>query len=330
MAEGARRMRDVLVLGGSGFIGTRLTQVLMEEQIPVRVGDLRRSEAFPHIWTRCDVRDAESVARAAADCDAIVNLAAEHRDDVFPISRYHETNVDGASNVCAVAEHLNIAKIVFTSSAAVYGFQPNAVNENGPLEPFNEYGRTKLAAERIYRNWYNQDSKRTLVVVRPTVVFGEGNRGNVYNLLHQIASGRFLMVGSGENVKSMAYVENVARFLAYALSLAPGEYTYNYVDGPDMTTRQLVHHVRNCLGKPGSIVSFPKPVAMAGAHALDAVARITGRSFPISAIRIRKFCENTQFRAERAASSGFIPAFSLAEGLMRTIHSEFSELLAHH
>ena len=77
------------------------------------------------------------------------------------------------------------------------------------------------------------DLKKTLVIIRPTVVFGEGNRGNVFNLMNQIAKNRFMMVGSGTNRKSMAYVENVAAFLEYSLSFQSGLHVHNYVDKPD-------------------------------------------------------------------------------------------------
>ena len=55
-----------------------------------------------------------------------------------------------------------------------------------------------------------------MTIIRPTVIFGEKNRGNVYNLLKQIASGKFLMIGKGQNRKSMAYVGNVVAFIKYS------------------------------------------------------------------------------------------------------------------
>ena len=313
----------ILILGGSGFIGTRLAARMVERQLPFRIGDLRPSPSFPHQWTECDVRKPESLSQAVAGSSAIINLAAEHRDDVYPISRYHETNVDGAMQICATARANGVAKIVFTSSAAVYGFHPYPMDENGPFNPFNAYGKTKLEAEGVYRAWATEDPSRTLVIVRPTVVFGEGNRGNVYNLLRQIASRRFVMVGSGANFKSMAYVGNVAAFLEHTLSLQSGTHIFNYADLPDMMINDLVNYVSQCLERPHRIRSFPRPIAMAGAHILDAVARSTGKTFPISAVRIRKFCENTQFRAEKALQSGFVPPYTLNEGLARTIQSEF-------
>lgn len=312
-----------LILGGSGFIGTRLTTLLTEAGIPAQIGDMKPSIAFSSLWTECDVRHRDTFASLACGAGVIVNLAAAHRDDVRPISLYREINIDGAAEVCSVARSQGIQKIVFTSSVAVYGFHSVPVNEDGPFAPFNEYGKTKLEAESIYRTWADEDRSRTLVIVRPAVIFGEGNRGNVYNLLHQIAAGRFFMVGDGKNIKSMAYVGNVSAFLVHTLGFGPGTHIFNYVDGPDMDTQSLVEHIRCCLHRKRSILRIPFPLALAGGRTFDAVARITGRKFPISAIRVRKFCESTQFLADRADSSGFIRPFTLLDALDRTIQFEF-------
>jgi len=315
---------QVLVLGGAGFIGTRFAALLRQQKLAFQIGDLQPSKAFPDAWTQCDVTDLQSLLQIMKSCSAIVNLAAEHRDDVRPVSRYYETNVVGATRVCEAARAMAISKIVFTSSVAVYGFSSGPTAEDGPFNPFNPYGKTKLEAEGVYRTWASEDASRTLVIVRPTVVFGEGNRGNVYNLLRQIASGRFLMVGSGSNIKSMAYVGNLAAFLRFSLSLGPGVHIFNYVDLPDMTTKELVNYVLHALGRPERMRAIPLPLAMTAGYLLDAISRITGRRFPISAIRIRKFCESTQFSAQKASNTGFVAPYSLCEGLDRTIRSEFS------
>lgn len=324
MPRDATPRNDILVLGGSGFVGTRLTAALLKRGQRVHIGDIHPSTEFPDLWTQCDVRYPETLSDPFRQAGVVINLAAEHRDDVRPLSRYHETNVEGAEHICRVARETGITKIVFTSSVAVYGFPKGRVDETGPFAPFNLYGQTKLEAEGIYRAWAEEDFSRSLVIVRPTVVFGEGNRGNVYNLLHQIAAGKFLMVGDGANLKSMAYVENVAAFLVYVLELGSGVHIFNYVDGPDMDTNTLVLHILQSLGRSSKM---PRRVsewaALAGATVLDTVARLTGRTFPISAIRVRKFCESTQFKAERVAELGFTPPFSLREGLDRTIRFEF-------
>jgi GlcNAc-P-P-Und epimerase len=313
----------IVIPGGAGFIGTRLAGLLKERGLPFRIGDVRRSEEFADRWMYCDVREAESLREAVRGADTIINLAAEHRDDVRPLSRYHEINVDGATKVCHAAREAGIRRIIFSSSVAVYGFQSSPADENCSFAAFNEYGRTKAEAEGVYRAWAAEDPARTLVIVRPTVVFGEGNRGNVHNLLHQIASGKFFMVGSGKNRKSMAYVGNLSAFLVHSLSLGSGVHIFNYVDGPDMSTGELVDYIQNRLGFPKRTQRIPMAVALAGGHLLDVVGRLTNRTFPISAIRVRKFCESTQFRADRVRQSGFVAPYTLKEALARTIQYEF-------
>ena len=171
----------------------------------------------------------------------LINLAAVHRDDIRPLTRYDDVNVQGAVNVCDAARQQGINRIIFTSSVAVYGFAAPDTLENGKPNFFNDYGRTKYLAENVYRNWHAEDpAARTLVIIRPTVIFGEGNRGNVYNLLYQVATKRFVMFGNGENRKSMAYVGNVAALLSYTLTFNPGFHLFNYIDKPDLDMNTLV------------------------------------------------------------------------------------------
>jgi nucleoside-diphosphate-sugar epimerase len=281
---------------------------------------------FPDKGRVADVRDLRSLISEIPEAAAIINLAAEHRDDVRPISLYDEVNVYGARNICAVAEEKRIGKIVFTSSVACYGFAAPDTGEDGVLNPFNDYGRTKAEAEAVYREWQARDPEsRCLVIVRPTVIFGEGNRGNVYNLLSQIARRRFIMIGAGRNRKSMAYVENVAAFLQFALNFPNGVHVVNYVDKPDFDMTTLVSAVRKKL-KLGGGTGFRIPyfVGYAGGMAADLAAKLTGRRLPVSAVRVKKFCATTQF-SSIAAETGFVAPVSLEEGLDRTVRYEFVE-----
>lgn len=316
----------IVVLGGSGFIGTRLVSQLTRGEANIRIGDLQASEAFPALHYYCDVLKSGSMAEILSGAGVLVNLAAEHRDDVRPVSRYHQTNVEGAREVCVAATTANIKTLVFTSSVAVYGLHPFPVGEDGPLEPFNPYGETKLQAESIYRDWAREDPTRSLVIIRPTVVFGEGNRGNVYNLFQQIAQGRFLMVGSGRNKKSMAYVDNVCGFIRHCFTCGPGIHLFNYTDGPDLDMNHLVPLIETSMGRTRQrSLRIPYPVAYLGGLLLDGVSHLVGRTFPISAVRIKKFCSNTQFLNDRARATGYLPLVPLDQAIKQTVRSEFSQ-----
>ena len=318
-------MTNIVVLGGSGFIGDRLLRRLFKVHNLVNF-DKNSSLSFNKITITGDVRSLDDLCVAVPQDSVLINLIAEHRDDVLPITLYDEVNVGGARNVCDVARAKGINKVVFTSSVAVYGFAPLGTNESGAIAPFNDYGRTKWEAEQVYKQWQAEDPQnRTLVIVRPTVVFGERNRGNVFNLLRQIASGKFVMVGSGINRKSMAYVENVAAFLEYSLGFKPGVHIYNYIDKPDFTMNTLVAHVNRLLGRSAEIkFRLPSSFGLLIGSCFDLVSKITSKKFPISAIRVKKFCANSVYESA-IDSTGFIPPVLLMEAIEKTVRFEFIE-----
>jgi GlcNAc-P-P-Und epimerase len=320
-------MVHVSIVGGSGFIGTRLAQRLQQsDSYDVAIVDKAPSAAFPGLVRIADVRSVEQLRAAVGDGTVIVNLAAEHRDDVRPINLYHDVNVGGAQNLCTVARERNVRTIVFTSSVAVYGFAPVGTSEAGAIAPFNHYGRSKFEAEQILSDWQRErPAERSLCILRPTVVFGEQNRGNVYNLLRQIAIGRFMMIGNGQNRKSIAYVENVAACIEMAMAFKPGIQILNYVDQPDFTMNELVLSVYETLGKPARIgARIPYWAGYAAGKAFDVVAHASGHRFPVSAIRVQKFCANSVY-ASAVPTTGFVPPMPLAEALKRTVRHEFME-----
>ena len=315
------------VIGGSGFIGSALCRRLDKSQTDIfQIVDKSQSLFFPEKVKIADVRNFSDLDGCIEEGGQIINLAAEHRDDVSPISLYQDVNVSGAVHVCNVARKKNVKTIVFTSSVAVYGFAPIGTSESGKIAPFNEYGRTKYEAEQVYNAWQAETpDDRTLVIVRPTVVFGERNRGNVFNLLKQIASGRFVMVGEGQNRKSMAYVDNVAAFLEHALTFKPGVHIYNYIDKPDFTMNTLVSHVNQLLGRSAKIkIRLPYILGLVIGNLFDVVAKVTNKKFPISAIRVKKFCANSVYESA-VAETGFLPPVPLMDAIERTVRYEFLE-----
>jgi len=313
---------NILLIGGAGFIGSVLQRVLRSSGAQVTVLDIQPApDGVTSEYVQADIRDYSAIAPHFASRDLVINLAAEHRDDIRPISLYDEVNVDGARNICRAAAQAGVKWQIFTSSVAVYGESSVPLHEDSEIAYFNDYGRTKFLAEGIYREWSNGGSGRRLHIVRPTVVFGPGNRGNVYNLLRQIKFGPFLMVGDGSNVKAIAHVDNVAGFLGYIASdmVPPG--VYNYADGPDLSINEIVKLTQAALGRDttGPGLRLPLPVGLVLGKLADLAAWVFKRPLPISAIRIRKFCSNSEVDATRMLSTGYTPSREVREGLAEMV-----------
>ncbi|WDF68361.1 NAD-dependent epimerase/dehydratase family protein [Sphingobacterium oryzagri] len=317
----------VTIIGGSGFVGTRLiTELLQREEITVLNIDKNPSEHYPAITEIANVLDKDALQRLLIGTDVVVLLAAEHRDDVSPVSLYYDVNVKGTQLVLEAMEANAVKHIVFTSSVAVYGLDKENPDESAAIDPFNHYGKSKWQAEEVLQKWNASHADWIMQVVRPTVIFGEGNRGNVYNLLNQIASGKFMMIGKGENRKSMAYVGNVVAFIQFLLeNKTMGSTVYNYVDKPDFTTNDLVRHTGEALGKTLSARRIPYWLGMLGGYGFDVLAAITRKKLAISSVRVKKFCAETQYDSTKAMQSGFQPPFPMEEGLRRTLHAEFGK-----
>jgi hypothetical protein len=157
------------------------------------------------------------------------------------------------------------------------------------------------------------------------VIFGEKNRGNVYNLLNQLSSGKFIKVGKGINRKSMAYVLNLTGFLATLLEFEPGQFVYNYADKPDLRMNELIDIFYNTVGQNHkNNFKIPYALGLMGGYGYDLLAKITGKTYSISSIRIKKFCADTVVSAEKVKDTGFIAPYLLTDGLKRMISSEFS------
>lgn len=313
------------VLGGSGFIGSHVVPALVGAGVSVLSYDLYPAEhPLPDGVTdvRGDVRDTEALTAALAGCTAVLNLAAAHHDFGLTPATFDSVNVGGARSVIAAAQANGIDNLCFYSSVAVYGDAPGRPDESTTPAPVNDYGRSKLAAEGVYRRWADADDARRLLVIRPAVVFGPRNYANVHRMIRAIDRHRFLPVGQGRNRKSMVYVENVVAAILHLWTRPPAHEpeVYNCVDQPDLTSREIVAEVYRALGRTPSPLRVPLAPALLAAKPFDLLARVSGRNLPVTSARIRKLADTeTSFRSDRMREVGYVQPVTLPQGLVRMV-----------
>lgn len=313
-------MPRILITGGSGFIGSHFHSVLPGENIinldlsPPTIQNLAKYVPGD-IRLEADVRNAIN----GNDIDTIISLAAKHHDFGIGHDEYFDTNEDGTAVICKVASEFNIRKIVFFSSVAVYGIRPEISSEEMHPHPDSPYGASKLAGEKVLEKWAAEDPQRSVLIIRPTVVFGPYNMANMRSLIRQIDSGLYFHLGPADNVKSIAYVENLVAATLFAKDrIANGVTVYNYADEPQLTTRQIANVIAEALGKKIKI-TVPKGVGILFGLPFDLIIKLTGKNLPISTSRIKKLGTQTYHSAKKLFDAGFKPQYSTIDGLKKMV-----------
>jgi len=309
-----------LLIGGSGFVGTNIIQLLGKENcynIDIKSSILYNDITFIH-----DIREPLDFNKKV---DLVILLAAEHKDDVTPVSLYYDVNVNGTKNVLNYMDKYQIKNLIFFSSVAVYGLNLNNANEESKTIPFNHYGSSKLKAESEIKLWFNEDPiNKKINIIRPTVIFGQNNKGNVYNLIKQIVKGKMIQIGNGVNCKSIAYIENVSSFVDFIINNAMNGYTiYNYSDKPDYNMNQFITLIKKKSNLDYKLINVPYNFALFVGYIFDFISFLINIKFSISSIRIKKFCANTQIDSSKALTI-FKPPFTLDEGIEKTLKHDFN------
>ena len=201
-------------------------------------------------YIRLDVRKPIDFEFVPTPEDVIFDLAAVHRTPGHPEEAYFETNIRGAENVTAFAEKYGIRKILFTSSIAPYGASEDLKTEETLPTPNTPYGISKLVAEKIHQIWQARDPARELTIVRPGIVYGKGEHGNMTRLYRGQKKGYFFYAGRKDTIKACIYVKELVRFFKYRMldHSFPGAEIYNCTYEPAYTIEEICDTMQKATG----------------------------------------------------------------------------------
>lgn len=306
-------MRHVLI-GGSGFIARHLRLILCSNEVIIidkkEPDELRENERY----LKWDIRDRFENLLDDESRIVVHHLAAVHFD--FQTD-FYETNVEGTKNV--IEGFSSCRNWIFYSSVATYGDSTLNRDESSSQEPTNDYGKSKLLMEQaIFKKIDLGLLSGQIVIVRPGVVYGEWNFGNVFNLMW--LSSRFLPIGLSTNpIKSMAYVKNLVSSTLFALDKAKDgtPVVYNYVDYDQLGTKDLLRLIGRANGSKPLYIPFRFVLGIS--HLLNLPFKLTGKDFLASPMRVKKFAQPTHFKADKIRELGFVQPVQPEEAVKRTI-----------
>ncbi|GAY27274.1 NAD(P)-dependent oxidoreductase [Prevotella sp. MGM1] len=313
---------NYIITGGTGFIGTHLTNLIKERYPDAQVYNLdivRPGTSNPVIKdykpALCDGHELQSTyvehdVRKPMDNlpftptpeDVIFNFAAVHRTPGHPDHDYFETNIRGAENVCAFAEKWGIRNIVFTSSIAPYGAAEELKTEDTLPTPNTPYGISKLVAEKIHMAWQAASAGRRLTIVRPGVVFGKGENGNFTRLYWGIRKHTFAYPGRKDTIKACVYVKELVRFMMWNVEERRTSCEiYNCTFEPAYTIEQIVGAMKQVTALTRAVPYIPNALIMPAA----AMAKCVGSPMGICPARVKKLQISTNICGKKMAASGY-------------------------
>lgn len=302
-------MASCVIFGGSGYIGTHLAKRFVDNKRfeHIYVADIRKSplEDHPQVtFIHCDVRNnIDDATLLSANPEWVFNFAAIHREPGHQPEEYFETNLKGAYSVCNYLEQTDCKNVVFTSSISVYGPTTGPTDETKFPNPITAYGGSKFPSELIHQKWQVRQSGRRLLVVRPGVVYGPGDPGNIMRMIQAIRKGYFMFPGAKSIYKSYAYIFGLLDSFEFLMDKKDLDFfTYNYVETPTETIGDVAGIVKKMFKSSAPIISLPNSLLRFAASIFQA---ILGPKNPIHPVRVKKAGTSTHIIPKNLKDIGF-------------------------
>lgn len=293
-------MKLAIIFGGAGYIGSFLIQrfravhcfdkiIVCDLNPPGKYFEQDNSGLVRYFTG--DVRneiELELPAGMEGEQSWIFNFAAVHREPGHSFREYFDTNIPGARNVCHYAVQNGIRNIFFTSSIAPYGKSLHERDEQSGLYPETAYGISKALAEEIHRTWLAGDPQRRLVIVRPSVIFGPRDPGNVYRMIGSLKKGTFILPDGGRVIKAYGYVIGLIDSMLFVMGKKEQIIVYNYAENPLVDLREMTKIVKEEFGYGHWVPGISVSILSVLAFFIQKFSKIIGKDSDIHPVRVQK------------------------------------------
>jgi len=318
----------IFLTGGTGFIGEKLALRLADTGDTVHVlhrstSDTRRLRHQRIRLFEGDILDPESIGRAVRGCEQAYHLAAwagvkpKSRQDIW------EKNVIGTRNVVQTALKERVDRIVYASTAGVFGpCEDGCIDEETPLKTdfYNEYERSKSTVEEEVLEMARSNGR--IVVVNPSRVYGPGQlsqSNGITRLIKCYLEGTWHIIpGNGSNIGNYAFVDDVVAGMMAAMEKGiPGE--RYLLGGMNASYDELFRILVEVTGMKRFLVRLPESVMIVAAHVMVFMTDRFGGAPMITPALVRKYCRDWRVSSVKACRDLGYRMTSLEEGLQRTV-----------
>ncbi len=293
-------MRDVLITGATGFIGSYLCKNLPE------------AKKFSKSLNQ-DILNPEHLDNALKGVKKVVHLAALISEQV-PFEKLYNVNVKGTSLLLEKSLQNGVEKFIFLSTAGVYGNVKKEADERTFCRPETPYEKTKHLAEQIALSYKN---KLNIVILRSALVYGPNK---YWKGILKLIKNRFPIIGNGNNTFQLIYIKDLIGAILFVLknNIPSGE-IFNVAQDEKPTLNEFYALASKLLSKEYKPMHLNKNLAMLLAHINKLYCTLTKKESLFLPEYVKRLCRNRNYSINKITSLGWKPKYSLKEGLKETI-----------
>lgn len=318
-------MRIAILFGGSGYIGSHLIDHFLTENRfdEIYIYDIQKPQYLKKEsklikYIKGDVRNKITLdinTPFSSSESWIFNLAAIHREPGHEAQEYFDTNIKGATNINDYADTIGIQNIYFTSSIAPYGRTRQQCIETSPLYPETPYGISKSLAEQIHQTWLTSSPYKKLIIVRPSVIYGPNDPGNILRTIKAIKKGMFMLPDGGDVIKSYGYIYGLIESASFVINQNKRLVIYNYAENPIESLKSMTKIIKKHFNFKRPIFSIPVWMLVIIASIFQILFKLIGKKSDIHPTRVRKAAFPTNVKPQYLIDNDFIFKYSLEDSL---------------
>ncbi|MCG8608631.1 NAD-dependent epimerase/dehydratase family protein, partial [bacterium] len=316
--------KQAFVTGASGFTGSHLCKALVNRGYSVKAL-VRKTSRVDHLneigvdTVEADLLDSFSLNGDLNDVDVVFHVAAAYRQEGVSKEHFWKVNVDATRDLLKMARNSSVKRFVHCSTVGVQGeITDPPATETVPYNPGDHYQESKMEGEKLALGFFERYEMEG-VVVRPVGIYGPGDT-RFLKLFRFVNNGKFRMIGSGEVLYHLTYVEDLVDGIILA-GEKPEAVGHIYTIGGEeyLKLKELIALLAKVLGKPLKTQQIPLGPVYLAAVVCETLCRPLGIEPPLYRRRLDFFTKDRAFDISKAQKDlKFKPRVSLEEGLSRT------------
>jgi len=310
-----------IVFGATGFIGSNLANSLIKKEETIAF--VRKSSNTKILNPKIkimygDLNNINSIQKIIQDNITIFNVSGLLGGPNISYKQLYNANVKCTENILKASKNKKIKRFIHFSSVAAIGNPSSIANEETKCNPISGYDKTKYESEIIVKKYCKQYNI-SYTIVRPSFVYGPGEIKNKARMFTYIKKGIFRIIGNGNNLLSVIYIENLIHAINLIMKNKKSINKIYILADPTITMKEFV----NAIAKTQN-VKYPKHISLKSAILIADIFSLINKIIkipsPLTKDRIRTLTLNRHFDTTKAIKElNFKPVINLEEAMKKTV-----------